>query len=297
LDSSRHGGVDLHIHTSASDGTHTPREILRMATQLGLQAIAITDHDTTEGARLAATCEIPGALSFLAGVEISAQAPPNAAAGGSLHILGYGIDVNDPALQRALDELQRARANRTPAIVTQLNRLGIPISLERVAAEVGSATAGRPHVATVLVEMGVVATIDEAFDRYLGKNRPAYVDKYRLDCRHAIELIRGAGGVPVLAHPYLVKCDHTRELPKLLERLHTMGLMGVEVYYPEHPPGFIDELVIMAQRYDLLVTGGTDFHGDLTPGIQLGRGYGELHVPYAVYEALVARIHSVRSER
>lgn len=296
MDSRRLGGVDLHIHTSASDGTHTPHEILHMASQIGLQAIAITDHDTTDGARLAAACEISGALSFLAGVEISSKAPPKVAGGGSLHILGYGIDVGDPALQRALDELQRARANRTPAIVTQLNRLGIGISLERVAAEVGSATPGRPHVAKVLVEMGVVATIDEAFDRYLGKNRPAYVDKYRLDCRHAIDLIRGAGGVPVLAHPYLVKCDHARELPTLLANLHSMGLMGVEVYYPEHPRMFIDQLVALAQRYDLLVTGGTDFHGELTPGIQLGRGYGDLYVPYSVYEALTARIQFVRSE-
>jgi 3',5'-nucleoside bisphosphate phosphatase len=290
LDSSRYGGVDLHIHTTASDGTHTPREILEMAARLGLQAIAITDHDTIEGARLAAACEIPGALAFLPGVEISTQSPPHAPAGGSLHILGYGIDVDHPALQAALDDLQQARLNRTPKIVERLNRLGIGISMDRVASEVRDATAGRPHVAKVLLEMGVVASIDEAFERYLGRNRPAYVDKYRLDCPRAIELIRTAGGVPVLAHPYLVKCDLSKGLPVLLETLCDMGLMGVEAYYPKHPSGFVTELLALAKKYQLLVTGGTDFHGDLTPDIHLGCGHGDLYVPYAAYEALIARI-------
>ena len=289
MDSNQHGGIDLHIHTTASDGTYEPHEILQMASRLGLQAIAITDHDTLEGSRRALAGEIPAGLDFLSGVEISAHPPDRCKINGSLHILAYDFDVDSRPLQKALGDLQQARGLRTRQIVERLHELGIPLSLEQVLKEAGPGNSGRPHVASAMVKAGVVQDIDEAFGRYLGKGCPAYVDKYRLNCRQAFELIRNAGGIPVLAHPYLIRCGHGANLTDLVRQLCAWGLMGLEAYYPEHTPKATDEYLHLAQTYNLLVTGGTDFHGRLTPDIQMGRGRGGMHIPYTVYEALVAR--------
>lgn len=286
MDFSCDGGIDLHIHTTASDGTYTPAEIMRMAEKKSLRAVAITDHDTIEGARLAAQCRKDDAPFLLAGVEISTQAPSRYSVSGSLHVLGYGMDLNHQPLQAALEKLQQARENRIPRILERLNRLGLDITAGQVLLEVGDGTPGRPHIASAMIKAGMVASIDEAFDRYLGKNRPAYVDKERLDCGLAMDLIRGAGGVPVLAHPYLIKCDPQKGLAALVDALREMGLMGIEVYYPQHPPDMVDYLLSLARERDLLITGGTDFHGEVTPDIELGTGAGDLYVPFELYEKL-----------
>lgn len=290
LDSNHLWGIDLHIHSTASDGTCTPAEIIRMATDIGLQAIAITDHDTLEGNRQALADSIPKHLKFLTGVEISAAPPDGFQMSGSMHVLGYGVDTDYLPLQQALADLQHARDMRIPKIIERLNQSGISINMKQVMAKVGQGSAGRPHIARVLVDLGIVKNINEAFDRFLSKGQPAYVDKYRIQCRRALALIHSAGGVPVLAHPYLIPGEQTVALATLVGQLRDMGLMGIEAYYPEHSPEAVAFYVDLAQRFDLLVTGGTDFHGDLLPDIQMGRGRGGLHVPYSLYEALVSKM-------
>jgi 3',5'-nucleoside bisphosphate phosphatase len=290
LDSDHPGGIDLHIHSTASDGTCSPSEILQIAADIGLRAVSITDHDTLAGSRAALNCPLPDHLNVISGVEVSTQAPDGFMIGGSLHILGYGMDVNHGPLQRALDDLQNARDTRIPRIIERLNRAGIPIGMQQVLELVGDGSPGRPHIARAMIEMGVVSDVDQAFDRFLSKGRPGYVDKYRIDCRLALELIRQAGGIPVLAHPYLIPGAKDRDLDDLVKRLCDLGLMGIEVYYPEHPPQAVSYYRELADRFDLVLTGGSDFHGELSPDVRLGCGRGDLHVPFDLYESLVSTL-------
>lgn len=291
------GGIDLHIHSLASDGSYSASEILRMAVGIGLEAIAITDHDTLEGSRSALKAGIPQGLSFLPGVEISVQPPAHFNLGGSLHILAYGIDLNDPPLQKALDELQQARGARVPQIIERLVSIGIHISEEQVTEQLDQGgTPGRPHIAAAMVHAGFARDIDDAFDRFLGKGCPAYVDKYRLDCHRAFELIQNAGGIPVLAHPYLIKFKPPQGVHDLVDLLRSMGLMGIEAYYPRHPAQAVAEYLAIARKYDMIVTGGTDFHGDLGPDIQLGRGLGDLFIPFEIYQKIALRIKHLLPE-
>jgi len=285
LDFDQNRGIDLHIHSNASDGTYPPQKIIQTARHLGLKAIAITDHDTLEGSRQAESSIIPSDISILTGVEISTQAPAGIKIDGSLHILAYDIDLDSTSLQNALVDLQEARNKRIPRIVAQLQHEGIAIELEQVRSEVGHGTPGRPHIAQVLIKSGMAATMDEAFDKYLAKGRPGYVKKYRIDCRQAIGLIRESGGIAVLAHPYLIGAE---QLPSLLDILVPSGLRGIEAYYPEHGPEDVSRYLALAEKYSLLVTGGSDFHGDIMPDIQMGSGRGDLFVPFAVYESIVS---------
>ena len=279
--------IDLHIHSTASDGTLSPLEILRLACSLKLGAIAITDHDTVSGSKEALALGIPPSIKFLTGVEISASAPPSFSCPGSIHILGYALNTDDPVLNQALKELQQARKNRNPRILKILNELGLHLTLNEVRQEAGECQLGRPHIARLMVIKGYVQSIDEAFDKYLGKGKPAYVDKYRFDCARAIEIILGAGGIPVLAHPFLIQARNDEVLEDLIVILTKMGLKGLEVYYPRHPPEQTARYAEIANRHRLLMTGGSDFHGSLTPEIKMGSGRGNLFIPYAIYEKLV----------
>jgi predicted metal-dependent phosphoesterase TrpH len=287
LDYSKQFGIDLHIHTTASDGTLTPSEVISLALKLKLKAIAITDHDTLAGSKAALQAGMPSPLNFLTGVEISAASPNFYAASGSFHLLGYSIRLDDPALNHALEKLQQARKNRNPAIISRLNDLGITITLDEVRREAGEGQLGRPHIGQVLVKKSIVKTMDEAFTRFLGAGGPAYVDKYRIECHKAIELILQAGGIPVLAHPGLLDCQTKDQFDDLIAGLKEFGIQGVEVYYSEHSPAQTRLFAELAQHHNLLMTGGTDFHGAIQPQIEIGTGRGDLHVPYELYEKLI----------
>jgi len=284
--------IDLHIHSDASDGTLSPPAILDMAVDLKLAAISITDHDTVKGALKALDYGIPSPLNFITGVEISANPPPDFAFKGSLHILGYGIDVSNRQLNTALDKLRKARQNRNPHIIKKLSDMGFNLSLDEVVAMVEGDDSknmnnfGRPHIARLMVKKGICKSIDDAFDLYLGADRPAYVEKYRIECAEAIEVIRKAGGAPVLAHPVLYQTESTTAIEKLIITLKMMGLCGLEVNYSEQTPDQTAYYTGLARRYDFLMTGGSDFHGTLKPEIKMGSGKGDLHTPYRFYAKL-----------
>jgi len=289
LDSSGQAGIDLHIHSTASDGTFTPREIVSMARDLKLAAIAITDHDTIDGAREALDQCDPSSLQFVPGVEISATPFFKDRGDSSYHILGYFIDLDDTELNQLLKKLQKARSGRNPEIIKKLQAAGFDISLDEVRGAAGDGQVGRPHIAQILLDKGYVESISQAFDAFLSKGQPAYVDKFRIDCQGAIDIITNAGGIPVLAHPGLISVKSDDEFESLVGSLKNDGLMGLEVYYPEHSAKQVALLENMAATHDLLITGGTDFHGELKPDTSMGTGDGSLFVPYHLFEAMLAR--------
>lgn len=300
------GNIDLHIHSRASDGSLGPLDILHLAKKTGLAAFALTDHDAIDGAR-----EIASAIGmetgftvfternnnnqpdpfFITGVEISAAPPPRIKVSGSFHILGYGFDLDHPELNKTLILQQAARKNRTPQIISRLNDMGVDISLAEVEeAASGSPQIGRPHIAALMVEKGYARTIDEVFDHYIGKGKPAYVDKPKISAQAAITLIRSAGGMAALAHPGLLSVAPPHRMRDLIGVLKDMGLGGLEVYYPGHDGNQFAEYSALAREHDLVVTGGTDFHGAVNPDIRLGTGRGDFNVPLSVYENLVTRL-------
>ena len=279
-------GIDLHIHSTASDGSLTPAEIIDHAQKLNLAAIAITDHDSIYGSKEALRTGIPPSVKFLTGVEISAAHPAFFPGSGSFHILGYGIRLDNHALNQTLNKLREARKNRNPKIIKRLNELGFKISLEDVKLTVADGQLGRPHIAYAMIKKGFVESMDEAFDKFLGAGKPAYVDKERIGCEQAIKMIRGARGVPVLAHPALLNIDDDWQMDELIRNLIKIGIRGIEVYYPEHSSEQTQLYKELAIKYDLLMTGGTDFHGSITPKIKMGTGKGNLFIPYKLYEQL-----------
>lgn len=290
MDYNTHVRIDLHIHSTASDGTLTPSEILALAQNLHLGAIAITDHDTLDGSKDALSLGIPLSVKFLTGVEISAEPPPSFSCAGSFHILGYAVNVDHPDLNHKLSMLRDSRTSRNPQIIELLSRLGIEIALDEVRNLVGGSQIGRPHIAQLMVEKGYVQSIDAAFDEYLGNGKPAYVNRFRFECEETIKAILNAGGIPVLAHPLLLDIKENDILEDLIAVLTDMGLRGIEVYYPEHTKDLTAYYSRLARRYNLLITGGTDFHGDIKPEIKMGIGKGNFFVPYELYEKLISSL-------
>ena len=277
------GSVDLHTHSSASDGSLSPHQLVDVANKIGLQAISITDHDTVEGSVEALDASAPTPLEVLPGVEISADLPS-----GGMHILGYLISFRDPQLIKLLGQLQEGRRKRNREIVARLIDLGVGVTYEEVLETAKGGQVGRPHFAELLVHKGVVHSFDEAFGKYLGKGRPAYRERFRPRPAEAIQAIRTAGGVAVLAHPYTVERADPYGFEGVVKELHALGLQGLEVYYPDHDPQRTAAYERLAHRYGLVATGGTDFHGRAKSGIHLGVGRGDLRVPYCVVEAIKA---------
>ena len=285
--------IDLHIHSTASDGSVDPLDLIVLVEKAGLKAFALTDHDAIDGSKeILRNKHLLGPVQFLTGVEISVGSSVFPGIKGSFHVLGYGFDPEHPQLNLALQAQQAARKNRNPQIIKLLNNMGMAVSLEDViAASEPNAQIGRPHIARLMVKRGFVKTIDEAFDRYLGKDRPAYLDKPRIEAGDAIALIEAAGGIAVLAHPGLLKMANAEGYDLLMAKLVSMGLRGLEVFYTGHSSEQNVLFSNLASKYRLLVTGGSDFHGAVNPDVHLGRGLGNLAVPYVLYERLVDAIH------
>lgn len=280
--------MDLHTHTTFSDGSLEPREVVAQASKIGLGALAITDHDTLDGLEQALDEGKSLGVWVIPGVEISVDVGD----GRSFHLLGYGVEPDSFFIQSFLKSLREGRADRNRQVMERLGRLGYPLEerdLKRPLSE-----AGRPHLAMALVRKGYVGSTEEAFARLLGKNGKAYVSRRRPSYSQAIGTLLKAGGVPVLAHPHTAGCPSLSQLGNLIHALADSGLMGIETLYPEAPVELEELCKEIAGRRGLLLTGGTDFHGQVKPHISLGFGRGNLRVPLEWAENLDKAIQRVK---
>ena len=277
--------VDLHLHTTFSDGTLTPTEMVELCVQRGLKVICISDHDTTEGLRetFEAASRHPG-LTVIPGVELSTDVP-----GGEIHVLGYFLDVEDVGLQEVLQRFRHGREGRAEKMVEKLNELGLDISWDRVREISGEGAIGRPHIAQALVEAGYVQYPKEAFDRYISRSGPAYVERMKFTPEEAIKLILDHGALPVMAHPTYSASKSDRDgvssLKQVLSELKQMGLVGMEVYYGDYTHEQVEELAAYAREFDLIPCGGSDYHASGNPGEPEP---GTVGPPISTFEALRA---------
>jgi predicted metal-dependent phosphoesterase TrpH len=265
--------IDLHLHTTHSDGSLNPADVLALAQKAGVTALAITDHDIMDGLPEAIAAGARLGIEVLPGVEISSFDGK-----GELHILGYGLNWRDEMLEQRLASLRASRHRRNPLIIEQLRALGLELTYDEVKALAGTESVGRPHIARILMEKGYVSSAKEAFDRYLAEGRPGYVARELPTPSEAISWIREAHGVAVLAHPIWVK-ESDDALPAFVRGLKDNGLGGIEVHYSTHTKQQTARFLDLAKRFDLLVTGGSDFHGLTKPDIEVGTGRGSLKVP------------------
>ncbi|HOC57703.1 MAG TPA: PHP domain-containing protein [Verrucomicrobiota bacterium] len=271
--------ADLHLHSRYSDGTYGPEEMAAEARRCGLAAIALTDHDSVEGcADTAQACAAAG-IEFIPGVELTVEVE-----GDELHILGYFIDTQNALLLSQIERFQAARQNRIREMVARLHRLQVPLSEQSVFVLANCRSPGRPHVARALVQAGLCRNLDEAFERFLRRNRPAWVPKFKMDGREAIGLIHQAGGVAALAHPGLNRTDAV--IPEMIEA----GMDGLECFHTKHSAATAELYLKLADRYGLLVTGGSDCHG-MSKGKPL---MGTVRVPCGRLEPLRARAAELR---
>lgn len=255
--------VDFHTHSTGSDGSNTPDELLNLALEKNIEYLSITDHDTLDGIKAIENLTELNKLKFVPGVEISAEFPT------TLHLLGYGFDIKNEKLNKVLEELQEYRKKRNVLMIENMQKLGFQISLEELKKEAGGELIGRPHFASLMVKKNYVSNKQEAFDKYLKKGAPLYLDKKRLEPKDAILLIKEAGGVVVLAHPYQTKLDE-QNLDNLIRELVDYGLDGIEAYYSLHTKEMIERYKSLATKYDLFITAGSDYHGSNKAGIEMG---------------------------
>ncbi len=249
--------IDLHTHTTASDGIYTPTRLIDLARSGGLVAMAITDHDTVDG--LPEAMEYASSVRFrlFPGVEFSIEYPT-----GSFHLIGLNLDYRHEDLRKRVKTLSELRATRVHRIIDDLKEHGIDIPIDEVLAEAGAAAIGRPHVARVMVSHGYAPAIREIFQNYLVPGKPGYVKKVRIEFEEAIALIKASGGIPVIAHPVSLECRDMDEFERLLKGFVRSGIEGLEAYASMHTPELADQYQALARKYGLLVTGGSDFHGD-----------------------------------
>jgi len=268
--------VDLHLHSTASDGRFSPMAVVRQAAELGLRVIAITDHDSVDGVvpALAAAKAFPG-LTVIPGVEISTDVPQ-----GEVHILGYFIDYNNRELQANLEGLRNSRLKRAQGMIVRLKELGVHIDWERVQQIAGSGSVGRPHIAQAMLEKGYITSLKEAFTNYIERGGPAYVEREKMTPAAAVELVLRARGLPVFAHPLTINNVET-----MVVELKAAGLVGIEAYYYGYTDDEITKLVRLAEKHGLIATGGSDYHG-----LEVGSGgiMGGVDVPLASAECLIA---------
>ncbi len=279
--------IDLHVHSTVSDGTLTPAELVDHAVELGLSAFALTDHDTIRGVATAkeraAWHKAHGhAIEVYSGVEISA-----AYKNRDIHILGLLVNENDEILDRVLNSFLENRNRRNERMLEKFAEFGIELTMEDLTADAPSSVITRAHFATALMKKGLVSSVQEAFEKYVGDNGPCYIPREYMSPEQAISSIRKAGGVPVLAHPLLYNLPHD-ELYALVERLKFIGLKGIEVYYSNNRGQDEVNVKALANHFGLIATGGSDFHGSVKPAIELGTGKGNLKIPYSVLEHVIS---------
>lgn len=280
--------IDLHVHSTFSDGSLSPEQLVREAKKINLSAMALTDHDSISGvASFLEACELH-TLRGIPGVEISVDYPH-----GTMHILGYFIDYTSKALNEHIDRLKAGRAARNADILKKINNLGMALTMEEVASFAGEGNIGRLHFAQALQARGYISAIQEAFDRYLGKGKSGYVERQRLTPCGGVEMIVQAGGIAALAHPFTIELQ-PQALEKLVGEMATSGMQGIEVYYPQHSPARIRQYLSLAKKFNLVATGGTDFHGKAMPDVKIGQGFGSLNVPDSVMALLDERRKSIQ---
>ncbi|HID02792.1 MAG TPA: PHP domain-containing protein [Desulfobacterales bacterium] len=277
--------IDLHTHSWFSDGTKSPTELVELASKTGVSALAITDHDTMAGVSEAMEAGPGYGVEVVPGLEVSVTHKKK-----PLHILGYYMDPADSKLVAALKVLQEARDNRNTKIIEKLQALGVAATVEELKEISGQGQTGRPHVAKLLMNHGLVRSMPQAFDEYLKKDAKAYVARFAYSAEEAISLIAGAGGIPVLAHP--IQVDKTlASLATLLPVLKGYGLQGIETYYPTQKKKMRKRIRKFAEENDLILTGGSDYHGDIRPGTRLAGG-SNVYVSPQLLEIMKAWIGS-----
>jgi 3',5'-nucleoside bisphosphate phosphatase len=275
--------VDLHTHSNVSDGSDTPEELVELAAKAQLSALALTDHDRQDGVAAAREKAAQLGIELVAGVEISCQ--HNA----TMHMLVYFLEPGEGPLQDELGRLQVARDTRNERLIARLAGLNLPVSMDELLEESGGTGAGRPHVAAILVRKGFATSVQDAFDRYLAKGAPAYMEKERLDPATAITLSLQSGALPVLAHPLSMKLGPD-ELEQAVGELADAGLVGLEAIYGRYSSEERAGLAILAAHSGLAITGGSDHHGTYKPDLTVGTGRGDLHVPDGALAALRDRL-------
>jgi predicted metal-dependent phosphoesterase TrpH len=279
--------IDLHTHTNESDGTCTPLELVDRALAIGLEALAISDHDTFAGYDQAAGPAKAYGLDLVCGIELSARLDADGLKRGTVHLLGYFLHQSPVAdFREWLGELQAARRERNLRLAAKLQSLGVEIELAEVE-RLGRTLTGRPHFARVLIQKGYAASFEEAFRRYLGEWAPGFVEREAPDVPAGIQKINAGGGLPVLAHPVRLGIRNPVIEESLIGKLREWGLRGIEVYHSDHSAADKARYDEIARKFGLAVTGGSDFHGDAKPGIALGTGVsGGLNIPRSILEEL-----------
>lgn len=277
--------IDLHIHSTMSDGTLSPTEIVELAFRKGLSAISITDHDTVAGYREAKQRGDEIGLNVISGVELSVRFENE-----SLHLLGYFVDCSSPELLSDLEVLHLARIKRNREILNKLSAEGIKITEKELAKVSQTGETGRPHIAKLLMQHGAVTSMDEAFEKYLGRGGSAYVSRFVYDMNYGIKMIHRAGGLAVVAHPGNI-LNTEIDVGTVLKTLKTYGLDGIEAYYPTHSKKYRNFLITLAKEHGLIVTGGSDFHGSIRKGTTLAGGKG-VSVPAELVDKMRLRLYS-----
>jgi 3',5'-nucleoside bisphosphate phosphatase len=275
--------IDLHLHSTCSDGSETPEVVVELAAAAGCTSMALTDHDGLFGIGRAGGRAAELGVGFVPGCEVSCAFSP-----GTMHVLCYFVEPGEGPLQSELERLRLDRSRRNERLAAKLAELGLPITFEEVEAAAGGSVIGRPHFASVLVANGAATSIDDAFQRLLGKGAPGYISKSRIDAATAIGAARGSGAVAVLAHPFTLGVG-APELERVVGELAALGLVGLECFYSRYSPAEREGLAELARRHDLVATGGSDFHGTFKPDLSVGTGTGDLDVPDSALTELVGR--------
>ena len=278
--------IDLHSHTTESDGTFTPAELIEAAHRARLEALAITDHDTIAGYEEAKPLAQSAGVPLYCGIELSTKVEPGDRR--PVHLLGYFLHADPPqGFRDWLNRLAESRRDRNRRLASSLQSMGMDVRLEEVEA-LGKRMAGRPHFARIMQKKGYVSNYREAFDRYLDEEAPAYVDRKEPLLAEAIERLRKAGGVSSLAHPVRLNLRDAAAEEALIAKLAGEGLTAIEAFHSDHSPADMDRYLGLARKYGLKVSGGSDFHGDNKPEVRLGVGPGTLNIPLSVFTELRA---------